>query len=72
MTSDKNPITHSNAFEKTDHVHSCSTGHQQRGGDRGFWAVARDMGLQAEGEKHTYWSVRTAKVEAGAREKVSL
>ncbi|KAL1411079.1 hypothetical protein Q8F55_002028 [Vanrija albida] len=69
MTSENNPITHSKAFEKTDHVHSCSTGHQQRGGDRGFWAVARDLGLKAEGEKHTYWSVRTAKVEAGAREK---
>ncbi|TXT13667.1 hypothetical protein VHUM_01034 [Vanrija humicola] len=71
MTSDDNPITHSNAFANTDHVHSCSTGHQQRGGDRGFWATARDLGLKPEGEKHTYWSVRTAKVEAGAREKLT-
>lgn len=72
LSSTTNPITHSNAFERTQHVHSCSTGHQQRGADRGFWVGAREIGLKPEaGPEHTYWSVRTANVEAGAREKAT-
>ncbi|CAK9784034.1 hypothetical protein CC85DRAFT_281941 [Cutaneotrichosporon oleaginosum] len=73
LDSAKNPITHSDAFARTAHVQSCSTGHQQRGADRGFWASARSEGLSTAGvsESATYWSVRTAKVEAQGRAKTN-
>lgn len=72
-----NPITHSEAFARTRHVHSCSTGHQQRGGDRGFYTQARAVGLaeaarQNGGREMTYWDVRTKNVEDAARMKVSF
>ncbi|BEJ16505.1 hypothetical protein CspHIS471_0511100 [Cutaneotrichosporon sp. HIS471] len=71
LNSSKNPITHSDAFSRTAHVHSLSSGHQQRNGDRGFWANARSAHFSTEGlsESGTYWSVRTAKVEAQSRDK---
>ncbi|BEI79567.1 hypothetical protein CcaverHIS002_0100960 [Cutaneotrichosporon cavernicola] len=71
LNSSKNPITHSDAFSRTAHVHSLSSGHQQRNGDRGFWANARSANISTEGlsESGTYWSVRTAKVEAQSRDK---
>lgn len=72
LNNDKNPITHSDAFQRTQHVHSCSTGHQQRGGDRGFWNQARDANVKPIAQEHTYWSVRTANVEANARAKVGV
>lgn len=74
LDSPTNPITNCDAFSRTAHVHSCSTGHQQRGADRGFWASARSAGVSTEGvsEGATYWSVRTAKVEAQSREKVCM
>ncbi|RSH76671.1 uncharacterized protein EHS24_005418 [Apiotrichum porosum] len=71
LNNDKNPITHSDAFQRTQHVHSCSTGHQQRGGDRGFWNQARDANVKPIAQEHTYWSVRTANVEANARAKAT-
>ncbi|GMK54985.1 hypothetical protein CspeluHIS016_0200410 [Cutaneotrichosporon spelunceum] len=71
LSSSENPVTHSDAFSRTAHVHSLSSGHQQRNGDRGFWANARNAGISADGlsERATYWSVRTSKVEAQSREK---
>ncbi|EKD03532.1 hypothetical protein A1Q2_02115 [Trichosporon asahii var. asahii CBS 8904] len=71
-----NPITHSEAFARTRHVHSCSTGHQQRGGDRGFYTQARAVGLaeaarQNGGREMTYWDVRTKNVEDAARTKLT-
>lgn len=77
MGSESNPITHSEAFARTRHVHSCSTGHQQRGGDRGFYTQARAVGLaeaarQNGGQAMTYWDVRTKNVEDAAKTKVRL
>ncbi|KAL7424136.1 hypothetical protein Q5752_001721 [Cryptotrichosporon argae] len=54
---DINPITNSDLYSLTDHFVSSATGHQQS--NRGGGSAGAS----------SYWAVRTAKVEEGAREK---
>lgn len=57
---DSNPITNSDLYTRTDHFVSAATGHQVSNRGGGSSGAA------------TYWSVRTAKMEEQAREKVCL
>lgn len=57
---DSNPITNSDLYTRTDHFVSVATGHQVSNRGGGSSGAA------------TYWTVRTAKMEEQAREKVSV
>ncbi|KAK8869657.1 hypothetical protein IAR55_000225 [Kwoniella newhampshirensis] len=56
---EKNPVTNSDLYSRTDHFVSCSTGHQQSNREGGSAGAM------------TYWQVRTAQMDRQSREKQS-